>query len=84
MTPVERAARAVSEYMACGHCDGSCGDCTGEARVVFESIDVDEMARVIERADMQWTYTLGLGGTRHGYIARAVHIYLLTGDESDE
>lgn len=56
-----------------------------DARAALSAaIDVAELARVIERADMQWTYTLGLGGTRHGYIARAVHTYLLTGDENDE
>ena len=82
MSAIERAARAVSEYMICGHCDGSCEDCTREARVVFESIDVDELARVI----FGFPYADGASGTVRdsAALARAVRDYLLTGDENDE
>lgn len=35
---VERAAKAVAEFQACGHCDGQCEDCRGEALAVLSAI----------------------------------------------
>ncbi len=79
LTPVERAAAAIERCVEIF--DTTFQD---DARVAFLSIDVDELARVIDRADDDWQHGIGASGTTWDRaIAHAVRDYL-TGNESDE
>lgn len=44
---VEKAALAVAEFTYCGHCDGSCKTCTGEARAAIAAVLPEVQARVL-------------------------------------
>lgn len=75
MSAIDRAAEALIPYSS------AYTNRHMQARRVFMSIDVDELARVVGSVHKRETETYGQYDRRR---ARAVRNYLLTGDESDE
>src|SRR5690606_9796160 len=69
---VEKAARAIAEFNACGHCDGSCAACTGEARHALAAVipDIQAQALVAARDMLVAASDRGLAAG-HGAYSRA-------------
>ena len=63
---VQKAALAVAEFTYCGHCDGSCKACTGEARAAIAAVLPDIQAQALREAADDLDLP---GSTATGYYA---------------